>query len=181
MALAKAIGKRRSVRAFRGQGLTLRQISQLCWAGQGITDAEEGGRASPSAGGLYPVELYVVTHEGLYHYRPADHALRRRVVGDVRPALQKAALDQEMMSEAPVCMVIAAVAGRLARKYGRHAERYTRLEVGHVAQNILLQAVALGLGGVPVGAFSEGKVGALLKMPRGRRVYYLLPVGYARD
>ena len=178
MSLEEALAGRRSVREFTDQPLSLAQIAQLCWAGQGITDPDRGFRASPSAGALYPIELYVVTADGVDHYRPAEHAVVRIIPGDVRPALQRAALEQQPVGDAPACVVIAAVVQRCARKYARRAERYCYIEAGHVAQNILLQATTLHLGGVPIGAFEDDKVAALLKLPKSHRVLYLLPIGY---
>jgi SagB-type dehydrogenase family enzyme len=177
MSVEEAIARRRSVREFAEKPLTKAQIAQLCWAGQGITDRAEGLRASPSAGALYPIELYVVTAAGVDRYAPDSHALRRHLAEDVRPALQAAALGQEPVGEAPVTFVVAAVVERTARKYGRRAERYCFMEAGHVAQNILLQATALGLAGVPVGAFDDEPIAEVLKLPRKQRVLYLLPVG----
>ena len=178
VSLEEAIAQRRSVRVFEERPLTPQQISQLCWAGQGITDARHGLRASPSAGALYPMELYIVRAEGVDHYLPDGHRLDRHLGGDLHPALRRAALDQEAVGEAPVCVVVAAVVKRTARKYGDRAERYCFIEAGHVAQNILLQATALDLAGVPVGAFEDRKVAAALKLPQDHRVLYLLPIGH---
>ena len=180
ISVEEAIGQRRSVREFTDRCLTLEEIGQLCWAGQGITDRGRGYRAFPSAGALYPIELYVVTAERVDHYRPQDHSLECHVTGDLRRALQRACLDQEAIGGAPACMVIAAMVERTACKYGPRAERYCFMEAGHVAQNILLQATALHLAGVPIGAFEDEKVDAALKMPRGRHVLYLLPIGHPR-
>ena len=177
MSLEEAINTRRSVREFIDQPLTMKDLAQLCWAGQGITDPRSGYRASPSAGALYPIELYVVTADGVDHYRPRDHGLDRHLPGDLRRAVQEAALHQESIGDAPACVVIAAVVERTARKYGRRAERYCFIEAGHVAQNILLQATALQLAGVPIGAFEDDKVASVLKLPKTHRVLYLLPVG----
>lgn len=176
--LEKTIAQRRSVRDFADKALAIEQIGQLCWAGQGITDKASGFRASPSAGALYPIELYIVTAEAVDRYRPKDHSLERQFTGDVRPALHRAGLGQEPIGDAPVCVVITAVVERTARKYGERAERYCFLEAGHVAQNILLQATALDLGGVPIGAFDEEQVGQVLRLPKGQRVLYLLPIGH---
>ncbi len=180
MAVEEAIARRRSVREFASTPLTLAQISQLCWAGQGITDRPRGYRAVPSAGALFPVELYIVTADGVDLYHPAGHKLERHLAGDVRPALQRAALDQEAVGHAPTCLVITAVPERSARKYGGRAERYCFIEAGHVAQNVLLQATALGLAGVPLGAFQDDEVAQVLSLPGNHRVLYLVPIGYRR-
>ncbi len=179
MPLVQAIFQRQSVRRFLDRQLEPEQIGQLCWAAQGITDPGRGRRTAPSAGALYPLELYVVSASGVEHYLPAQHALERHLTGDLRRKLSQSALSQESVADSPVCFVIAAVVERSAVKYGERAERYCFLEAGHVAQNILLQATALGLDGVPVGAFEDHQVAAVLKLPAGQRVLYLVPVGYA--
>ncbi|MHC4610270.1 MAG: SagB/ThcOx family dehydrogenase [Planctomycetota bacterium] len=180
MSLEEAIARRRSVRELSSTPLPAEQIAQLCWAGQGITDRAGGLRAAPSAGALFPIELYVVTADGVEHYHPAEHCLTRHLDGDLRGALQQASLHQEAVADAPVCVVLAAVPERLAVKYGQRAERYCFVEAGHAAQNILLQAAALNLGGVPVGAFEDQKVARVLHLPATHRVLYLLPIGQAR-
>ncbi|MHC4774561.1 MAG: SagB/ThcOx family dehydrogenase, partial [Planctomycetota bacterium] len=130
------------------------------------------------AGATYPLELYVAVADGVVHYRPKDHTLRAHLDGDARPAIQRASLNQEMIGQAAACFAIAAVVSRVAAEYGSDAEAYTLLEVGHAAQNMLLEAEALGLAGVPVGAFDDKKVGSILELPRDQRVCYLLPIGH---
>jgi SagB-type dehydrogenase family enzyme len=181
VSLEEAIAGRRSVREFLEEPLTVADISQLCWAGQGITHRQHEFRASPSAGALYPIELYLVRPEGVDRYVPRGHALTRHAEGDLRARLQAAALDQSPVGQAPCCVVIAAVPARTARKYGPRAERYCLLEAGHVAQNILLQATALRLGGVPIGAFEDKRVSKLLKLSDDYRVLYLVPIGFPAD
>jgi len=178
MSLEQAIAKRRSARHFTEQALTVKEIGQLCWAGQGITDAKRGLRAAPSAGALYPIELYVATAEGVDRYLPGKHELERHLVGDHRKALQEAASGQQAVAAAPACIVIAGQFERSARKYHDRAERYCWLEAGHVAQNILLQATALDLAGVPVGGYDDTKTVEALKLTKGWRVLYLLPIGH---
>lgn len=180
MSFEEAVFARRCIREFKTQPLASQHIAQLCWAAQGITDPVDGLRATPSAGALYPIELYVVSGDGVDHYRPAGHRLERHLPGDVRRALQRAALDQDMIGEAPMCMVIAAVVKRLARKYGERADRYCFMEAGHIAQNVLLQAAALRLAGVPIGAYEDDDVAAVLKLPKDQRVLYLLTIGFPK-
>jgi len=180
MPLEQTIAMRRSIREFAAKALAPEQIGQLCWAGQGITDRSTGYRAAPSAGALYPVELYLVTGEGVYHYLPREHALETHLADDVRRPLQRASVDQESVGEAPLTVAIAAVVDRSARKYRGRAERYCFIEAGHVAQNILLQATALQLGGVPVGAFDDEQAARALRLPKETRVLYLLPIGHPR-
>lgn len=174
--LEETMAARRSVRSFIPEALTEGQIGQLLWAGQGVT-AEWGGRAAPSAGALYPLELYAVTEDGVYHYRPDDHALVRTGDTDVRDALTAAAFDQEAVGAAPAIVVIAAEFDRTEVEYGNRAERYVHMEAGHAAQNMLLQAVSLGLGAVPIGAFHDTDVQEVLDLPAEYAPLYLLPVG----
>jgi SagB-type dehydrogenase family enzyme len=180
MSLEQAFLRRRSIREFTAQPLTAAELSQLCWAAQGITDSS-GLRTAPSAGALYPLELYVATRAGLDHYEPNGHRLLRLSEADLRPALSRAAFGQAAVADAPAVFVIAAVAARTAAKYGAaRAERYVQLEAGHAAQTLLLEAVAQGLGGVPVGAFDDAAVGGALQLPRGVAPLYLMPVGHPR-
>jgi SagB-type dehydrogenase family enzyme len=180
MSLSAAIAKRRSVREFTAQKLTLEQISQLAWAAQGITDPVREYRTSPSAGATYPLELYLFTAEGVFHYVPKGHKLIQVREEDLRRDLSVAALGQDFVRRAPLDFVITAVYARTSAKYGDRAERYVHMEVGHVAQNILLQAVALGLGAVPVGALHEQGVSDLLDLPSGETPLYIVPVGHPR-
>ena len=176
--LEEAIVQRRSRRSFTQQDLSWEQVSQLLWAAQGITDESTQFRAAPSAGALYPLELYVVTGEGVYHYLPQGHELEKVLDGDFCPPLCEAALSQPAVEDAPVSIVIAAVYQRTEKKYGERAVRYVHLEAGHAAQNILLQAVALGLGAVPVGAFYDDKVQEVLSLPPDEEPLYIISVGY---
>lgn len=180
MSFEETIKQRRSTREFTGELLSLAEIGQLCWAGQGMTDQKAKLRAVPSAGALYPIELYVVIADEISHYLPREHSLECHLKGDYRERLRRAALDQEVVGKTPVCMVITAIVERTAGKYRDRAERYCFIEAGHVAQNILLQATALRLGGVPVGAFNDEGVAEALKLPKSHRVVYLLPIGHRR-
>jgi SagB-type dehydrogenase family enzyme len=180
MSLEEAFSRRHSVREFTKEPLNERELSQLLWAAQGIT-RRDGYRAAPSAGALYPLELYVATPDGFYHYRPREHQLKLFSDRDLRLALYRAGLEQESLLEAPAVFVIAAVYERTAQKYGQaRTPRYVHMEAGHAAQNLLLQAVALSLGGVPVGAFHDDEVCRVLTLPADHRPIYLLPVGHPR-
>jgi SagB-type dehydrogenase family enzyme len=177
ISLEAALAARRSVREFTDEALTLREISQLLWAAQGIT-ADWGGRTAPSAGALYPLEIYLVSADGLSHYEPAPHRLVFLGRTDLRRSLAIAALGQSQVSDAPAVFVIAAVMERTEAKYGDRAERYVDMEAGHACQNLLLQATALGLGAVPTGAFSDAAVSAVLRLPGDQTPLYLVPVGH---
>jgi SagB-type dehydrogenase family enzyme len=163
--LEEAVARRASVRDFTAKPLAPQEISQLLWAAQGIT-RNWGGRAAPSAGALYPLETYLVTAEGLFHYLPARHQLLRLTDHNLMKDLCHAALGQACTRE--------------SEKYGQRAERYVAMEAGHAAQNVLLQATALGLGAVPVGAFHDDRVQKALGLPDSHRPLYLIPVGHPR-
>jgi SagB-type dehydrogenase family enzyme len=180
LSLEEAIAQRRSVRALAADPLSDGELSQLLWAAQGETDPR-GFRAAPSAGALYPLEIYLVTEQGLFHYEPNDHSLTRLGGDDVREDVWRAGLEQDSLRDAPAIFVFAAVYERTAVKYGSRAERYVHLEVGHAAQNLLLQAVALDLGAVPIGAFDDEAVQAALSLPKDHAPLYLIPVGHQAD
>ena len=176
MPLHRAIAERRSHREFLNQPLSDDQISQLCWSAQGIT-SDSGDRAVPSAGALYPALLYVADNRGVFEYLPQGHRLRQRSSEDVRARLQRAALDQESVGSAPVCLIITFDPDQLSTKYGHRSSRYCWLESGHIAQNILLQATSLGLAGVPIGAFDDEDVARVIELPPRIQPAYLLPIG----
>ena len=180
MSLEETLVRRRSIRNYTEEELTWEEISQLLWAAQGIT-ADWGGRTAPSAGALYPLEVYVATPNGFYHYVPQGHKVILLSQDDLRIKLWEASLRQVWIREAPAVFVIAAVYQRTAIKYGARAERYVKLEAGHACQNILLQAVALGLGAVPIGAFYDDQVKAFLSLPPDHEPLYLIPVGHPRQ
>jgi SagB-type dehydrogenase family enzyme len=169
-----ALAKRRSVRSFAEQDLTLKQIGQLAWAAQGITDQKSGHRTAPSAGATYPIEIYLAMKDGVFHYLPEGHKLEQRFSDDRRADL----CDQASVRQAPLDVVITGVLERTRTRYGERAARYVPIEAGHVAQNIHLQAVALGLGSVSVGAFEDSVVAGTLNLPSAETPLYIIPVGH---
>jgi len=179
MSLEETLLKRRSKRDFKDKQLTLDQISNLLFAAQGVTDSR-GHRTAPSAGALYPLEVYIVKSDGVFHYDPLEHKLLTIVSEDRREALSSAALGQQFIQEAPLDIVISAVYGRTKIRYGGRTERYVHMEAGHVAQNIHLEAVALGLGSVPIGAFWDDRVSKALDLPSDHKPLYIIPVGYPK-
>lgn len=179
LSLEEAIRRRRSVRELASRPLATDEIGQLVWAAQGITDRVHGMRAAPSAGALYPLELYVVQADGLYRYQPLTHALHRIDPRDLRGALARATHDQPAVRGAPVDLVIVGFVARTGAKYGGRAERYVALEAGHAAQNVLLEATALGLGAVPVGSFDDSEVRGVLALQPDATPLYVVPVGHA--
>ncbi|MEA3399908.1 MAG: SagB/ThcOx family dehydrogenase [Armatimonadota bacterium] len=180
MSVEEAIAQRRSVRQFADRDLSAEQVGQLAWAAQGITDPRQGFRASPSAGATYPMELYLVTPDGVHHYLPREHAVETRKREDVRADLAAAALGQDFVGTAPLDIVVAAVYQRTMQRYGDRGRRYVHMEAGHIGQNIHLQAEAMGLASVPVGAFDDAGVARTLGLPTDQEPLYIIPVGYPR-
>lgn len=184
ISLEEVILKRRSKRSFTSQKLTLSQISQVLWAAQGITDDKRGFRSAPSAGALYPLEIYLVVAQdgvenleaGVYHFDPEEHSLERVLKEDLRQELAEAGLGQSAISQAPISLVITAVYERITKKYGQRGRRYVHMEVGHVGQNIYLQVEALGLGTVVIGAFNDQQVKQILGIEE--EPLYIMPIGY---
>jgi SagB-type dehydrogenase family enzyme len=181
MSLEEAIAKRRSKRDFKDKTLSLEQVGQLCWVGQGISDKESGHRTAPSAGAKYPLALFLLDSNGVFEYAPGEHALRKVRGTDLRDKLPAAAYDQPELAKAPCCIVVAMNPSITAEKYGKRADRFCLMESGHAAQNILLEAVSLGLGAVPIGGFDDDKVAKVLKLPGKNEPVYLIPVGYPED
>ncbi len=183
VSLEQSILQRRSIRDYTGEPLTLPEVSQLLWAAQGITDSERGFRAAPSAGALYPLEVYVVAGEvadlppGIYRYRPEEHNLAPLIDGDKRGELADAALNQQWVKEGALVIVFTGVYRRTTSKYGERGIRYVHMEAGHAAQNLCLQATAMDLGAVTVGAFYDDKVAELLNLPADEQPLYVIPVG----
>jgi len=178
VSLEEALAKRRSVRQFTTQALNFGQIGQLAWAGQGITEQEKGFRTAPSAGAIYPIELYFATQEGLFAYHPDKHNLEELSSRDIRDKLATAAFEQSAVAKAACDVIIAGSVKKLLSDYGNKAKRYMLLEAGHVAQNIQLQAVSLGLGSVPVGAFEIRDVSKVCRLPANLEPIYIICVGY---
>jgi len=182
ISVEEALLKRRSVRAFANVPLTLAEVSQLLWAAQGTT-SESGGRTAPSAGALYPLEVYVAAGNvqglapAIYKYRPGEHVLVKIKDGDIRADLADAAVGQSCVKDGAIDVVVAAVYERTTKKYGERGIRYVHMEAGHAAENICLQASALGLGVVTVGAFYDERVEASVGMPDNELPLYVVPVG----
>lgn len=185
----QAIGQRRTVRSFIPKKLSLDQLAQLLWAVQGITGKRNAFRSTPSAGALYPMDVYVVAGQGcvdeikagVYHYEAREHALAAMAESDLRVEVAEASLSQMWMARAPVNFIITAEYKRVCNKYGRRGERYAMIETGHIGQNLFLQAEALGLKAGIVGAFDDAEINRLLNLPRAHEPLLIMPVGYATD
>jgi len=182
-----ALNRRRSVRDFRNTSISLRDASQLLWActGRRIDGISRASRTYPSAGGLYPLSVYLVAgkvqslREGIYRYIPEDHALELLKTGDYRQRLAQAAIGQVFIAEAPASIIITALYRKTERVYGKRGkERYVPMDAGHAAENVYLQAVSLGMGTVAVGAFIDERVKSILEVEEAP--LYILPVGWPR-
>jgi SagB-type dehydrogenase family enzyme len=188
VSVEKAIKERRTIRDFKERILSLTHLSQLLWAAQGITDSTMGRRAAPSGGALYPLDIYVLIGEngvekieaGVYHFLPTEHSLSLISKRDLRKEMASASLGQSWMAKAPVIIIITAEYQRITGKYGERGVRYALIEVGHVGQNLFLQAEALGLGAGIVGAFNDSEVSKVAGLPPKHEPILIMPVGYKK-
>mgnify|MGYP003884665697 CR=1 FL=1 len=187
--MEEAIATRRSIRSYERVPLKIEQVAQILWAAQGITDPRRGFRATPSAGATYPLNVYLVVGEnavvdlsaGIYRYDANSHSLIILRQGDVREELARAALEQPWVKEAPINIVIVAIYERTTSRYGERGIRYVHMEVGHAGQNIYLEATALGLGCVVIGAFHDEWVREVIGAPHNEHPLYVIPVGVPRS
>lgn len=184
------LARRRSVRRFSEAPLTLAQLGQLLFAAQGATPDEKGRplRTTPSAGGTYPLEVLVFARDvtdlpaGLYRHLPDVHGLRLLAPGDLSADLKDACLSQPWVARAQAVLIVTGVPERIRPRYGDRSSQYLFLEAGHLAQNLLLQATSLGLGAVPIGAFTEECLQDLLHLdPAWESVLFVIPVGTLSD
>ena len=189
VSLERALANRRSIRDYTREPLRLEEISQVLWAAYGITETRYGFKTTPSAGATYPLEVYLVAYPdgilfpdggflepGSYHYDPYSHSITLVKKGDLSYKLYEAALEQEWVLEARACIVIAAVYERTTRRYGQRGIRYVHMEVGHAGQNIYLQATALGLATVAIGAFYDDQVKDIVGLGPDEEPLYLMPL-----
>jgi SagB-type dehydrogenase family enzyme len=183
VSVEEALSKRRSVREYDETSLTLENVSQLLWAAQGISYAKNR-RTSPSAGATYPLTVYLSVknvkglESGIYRYQVDEHSIVLLKLGDCSVALSHACWDQRFLKSAPVILILSAVYERTTQRYGERGVRYVHMECGHVGENVYLQAEALGLGTVAVGAFDDSKIQEILGIQES--VLYLFPVGHSR-
>lgn len=183
MSIEEAIAGRRSIRTYREEKIGENDISQLLWAAQGITDEATGFRTVPSAGALYPLEIYVATamvegiEAGLYKYNPSSHSLILKKKGDLREGICSVSFWQDSIRKAAVVIIYCAVFKRTYSRYKDRAAQYVYIETGHAAQNVYLQAEALNLGSVAIGAFYDDGVKKVLDLPGEEEPVYLMPIG----
>jgi len=196
----KALNMRRSIRTYAEEPLSISDISQILWAAQGITKKTEklptkwntkyewqgGYRTAPSAGALYPIELYLIVgnakglSKGVYKYIPKNHSLKKVFDGDKRTEIYDAALQQSSIKEGAALIVMAGVYERTSFKYGERAERYVHIEVGHIGENIYLQGITLGIGTVMMGAFKDEELKKVLDLPEDEYPLAIMPLGKMR-
>ena len=170
MALHDALVKRRSVRDFSDDPLSLDQLSYLLWAAGGLQPRRGGDefRTAPSAGALYPIETYVAVNRvagvvsGIYHYSVKSHLLEELKSGDFGRQVATAALGQEMCADAAAVFIWTAIFQRAKWKYKQRAYRYVYLDAGHIAENFALAAVALGLGTCQIGALFDDECNRII-------------------
>lgn len=179
VSVEEAIQARRSRREYKAKHITASQLSQLLWCAQGITKRQGrwSFRAAPSAGALYPMDVFAVLPSGVYRYKPAGHQLEQIAEGDRRKQLEAACLGQGMVTAASVNLVITATYETCAAKYGGRAERYCIIESGCISENIHIQCEALRLGTVIIGAFTDADVSSSLSLPKECKPLIVMPVG----
>jgi SagB-type dehydrogenase family enzyme len=184
--LWEVMARRRSLRDFLPEDISLEELSQLIWATQGITGSvfDFRLRVTPSAGALYPIETYVVVNRvialspGVYHFNVGENALEQLAEGDFRVGIAASALDQSMAGEAAVVFVWTAVVERTKWKYRERGYRYLYVDAGHIGQNLYLAATSLGLGCCTIGAFYDDEVNRLIGVDgQGETAVYLGAVG----
>ncbi len=190
VSVEEALSSRRSCRAYQDRAISLAQLSQLLWAADGVTGRKYNFhlKTAPSAGALYPLDLYAVVGQGtveglaqgVYRFTPVGHGLAQIKEGDLRQDLVRAAMGQKWIAKAPVIVVITGEYARCMRKYGQRGVMYTHIEAGHVGQNLFLQAEALGLKAGIVGAFNPQVVSQVLSLPRDHEPLLLMPAGYGK-
>ena len=182
MSIEAALCLRKSIRSYRDEPLAEDVLGQLLWSAQGVVErGDRLRRTAPSAGARYPLKTYAATAGYIARYQPVRHALQILRRADVRLDLERAALGQEFIHEAPAVIILTQVARRIEERYGKsRGARYIAMEAGHAAQNVMLQAVALGLVSVPIGAFQDSQLTAILKLGPGERPIYMLAVGPER-
>jgi SagB-type dehydrogenase family enzyme len=195
ISVEEALLHRRSHRSFMKEAISAEDLSQILWAAYGITQPLQGFpqtrgglRTAPSAGARYPLEIYALVgnvrgiEPGVYRYDSREHRITRVIDKDIKQELAAAALNQEMISEAPACLFYSAVYSRTTERYGdRGRERYVCMDLGHSAENVYLQAEALHLGTCAIGAFEDDAVKKVMQLPEEEEPLYIMPIGKYYD
>ena len=176
--LEECIYERESVRSYKDKEIEIEKISQILWAAQGKKGHK---RTVPSAGATFPLEIYITLKDkGFFHYNFEKHVLELITSEDLSKKLAQASWDQNFIAEAYLNVIICAIFERTTQRYGQRGIRYVYMEVGHCAQNIHLEAVALGLSSVPIGAYEDNKVKDVLDLKKKIEPLYIIPVGYPK-
>lgn len=186
VSVEEAIRNRRSVREYKKDKISFDSLGKLLWAALGYQTLASGRRTAPSAGGCYPISAYVAigkdsiegVKEGIYFYSFKDHSLNKYRDGDSRKELAKAALHQDFIAVAPISIIFTAIMSMTTSSYGERGIRYVFIDLGHCAQNVYLQATAMGLGTVAVGAFRDKNVADILSLPEDESPLYIMPIGF---
>ena len=184
LTVEKAIANRRSQRDFRGETISLAELSHLLYYSSGVTDKRQGLRAAPSAGATYPIEVCAVVNnveglaKGIYHYLIASHELELVREGDFRNEMSRAALGERMFKQANIIFALSAIFQRTQLRYRERAQRYILFEAGHIAQNTYLLATSMKLGACAIGAFHDDEFNRLLGLDgKNESVLYLIALG----
>ena len=177
VALAKALARRRSVRTFTTKALTLAEVGQLMWAGQGVTH-EGVKRAAPSPKALYPLQLYALSASRTLRYQPVDHRVIQQKPHLPWRYLVESTPNTGVIEQAPTVFALTGTLGPVTAQVGDLGHALVDMEAGHAAENILLQAVALGLGAIPLGLFTRDRLAQYLAVPSSEEVLYLIAVGH---
>jgi len=176
-----ALAARRSVRDYTSQPLTLSEVGQLLWAAQGVT-SQDGKRTAPSAMHRYPLEIAVVAQgveglaSGAWRYVPAKHALEPLIAAKPGEKLLAGSTSQAQVRSAPAVFVISAVYARMGAGAKNHT--WTDYEAGLASENLLLEAVALGLGAVVTGGIEPASVKEAVHLTGNEEVIVVIPVGH---
>ena len=189
VSVEEALKARRTHRSFQSRPLTLKQFSQILWGAYGVTSQKYGSflKTAPSAGALYPLDIYGVIGQGgvetlapgVYHFHAENHAVELVKQGDLRAEVARQALQQMWMARAPLMLVITGEYNRSSVKYGPRGVTYIHIEAGHVGQNIFLQAEAIGLKAGIVGAFNNKQIIRAMGIPPSHNPLLIMPVGYS--
>ncbi len=176
--LEECIYNRKSIRSFRDTEIKLSKISQLLWSAQGKNCSK---RTVPSAGAIYPLEIYINDkNKGFFYYNIKKNNLELKTDKNLAYHIVKYAYNQQYLIDAPINIILAADYTKTCNIYGERGIRYVHFEIGHCAQNIHLQAVALGLGSVPIGAFNDSEIKRILNLPNKLSILYIICLGYPK-
>ncbi|MEJ2701513.1 MAG: DJ-1/PfpI family protein [Sedimentisphaerales bacterium] len=174
----QVLAKRRSVVRFTNEDLKPSQISQLAWAGQGITEPQMGLRTAPSIGNVFPIDLILATREGTFAYNPTQNTLEQISAQDIRVALAGATAMPETVAEAPCSFILAGSLRRENERFPDNARTYLYLEAGQIAQNIQLEATAMDLGSTAVPILNTVGIRKVARLFRGLDPLYMVCVGH---